>query len=320
MVSFKYMGQLGNCNTGYRGFAFSYAVIRNAQGQLTKIPCLAIFSDFDLKEETKAFCKERGGTWAPHPQKFWYVPLRSSPNRSWDCVREAIAIAVEYVEKVDDLYMFASGFGGAIAEQVEEACISYGKEDSLPASEAHPDPTAAVLGSNNGKGGDDRVSIRRSIKSEFPALNQAKQDEIFGFLKSHVFEDEVDLNFHLKRSFSPEAREKVARLQSRYNAVREREIAAESKAEETIQSHLRSQMWWLEDEYCDPPEAYLEISADWVRVEGSSNDGHCGLGDRLPKGHGRRHLGGKSWQFNLSALPLLRQLGFSEVYHPGVEK
>lgn len=114
MRALEYRGELGFATAGYRGFAITKATIRNAQGKLVSINCVAFFTDFGIKDEVKAFCKERGGNWNP-AAKFWFAPV--------DKIAEALEIINEFRSEVDDsLYMVCSGYGSEkVAASIEKA-------------------------------------------------------------------------------------------------------------------------------------------------------------------------------------------------------
>lgn len=117
MRALEYRGELGFATAGYRGFAITKATVRGAQGKLISINCVAFFADYSIKDEVKSFCKERGGTWAEAPNKFWYVPLQEAK------IGAALEIINEFRQEVDsDLYMVCSGYGSEkVAQSIEKA-------------------------------------------------------------------------------------------------------------------------------------------------------------------------------------------------------
>lgn len=117
MRALEYRGELGFATAGYRGFAITKATVRGAQGKLISINCVAFFTDYSIKDEVKSFCKDRGGTWAEAPNKFWYVPLQEAK------IGAALEIINEFRQEVDsNLYMVCSGYGSEkVAQSIEKA-------------------------------------------------------------------------------------------------------------------------------------------------------------------------------------------------------
>ncbi|MEG3875762.1 hypothetical protein QT972_00060 [Microcoleus sp. herbarium7] len=138
MTTFKFSGTEYHANhAGYLGFGLNYAVIRNISGELRQVLCLSIHDVFQKKDICKEFCKERGGNWAPHPQKFWYVPLSiQKPKNEEDwrkVVVECLEIADRYLKEVGSMSMrrkeerFISVYEGTVVEILKEEIENFGQ-------------------------------------------------------------------------------------------------------------------------------------------------------------------------------------------------
>lgn len=133
---------------GWRGFAIRPATVR-INGELKCISVLAIYSDFALKDEVKAFCKEHGGTWAEAPNKFWYVPLQTKATQSSGgkaITDEALNLIKKFREAVDSsMFLVMSGFygeGNDVFNQKLEKAIA---KSNLSLVEALPEPCALTV-------------------------------------------------------------------------------------------------------------------------------------------------------------------------------
>jgi len=118
MPALEFRGELGFATAGYRGFAITRATVRNTEGKLISLNCVAFFTDFSIKDEVKAFCKKRGGNWEP-ASRFWYAPIETAS------ISAALQIIHEFREEISSsLYMVCSGYGNEKVAQSLEKAIS----------------------------------------------------------------------------------------------------------------------------------------------------------------------------------------------------
>jgi hypothetical protein len=133
---------------GWRGFAIRPATVR-INGELKRIPVLAIYCDFSVKDEVKAFCKEHGGTWAAEPNKFWYCPLQSqatSTSGGKAITDEALNLIKKFRETVDSsLFLVMSGFYGETNEKFNQKLEKAIAKSNLSVVESTPETTEPLV-------------------------------------------------------------------------------------------------------------------------------------------------------------------------------
>lgn len=86
----------------WRGVAFTRAPIRGRDNKLVSTWVAGFCTEFEAKDEVKAFVKERGGSW-DGVERFWYVPLEGSSvgeilENFWKVAQEGIESFGKYMQ------------------------------------------------------------------------------------------------------------------------------------------------------------------------------------------------------------------------------
>ncbi|HEY9658545.1 MAG TPA: hypothetical protein V6C65_08855 [Allocoleopsis sp.] len=83
----------------WRGIVFGRPDIKMRDGKFSKSVVVGFCTEFVAKEDTKAFCLERGGDWHSF-ERYWYVPISSLAQKNGEIISSFWKIAMEGIETV----------------------------------------------------------------------------------------------------------------------------------------------------------------------------------------------------------------------------
>lgn len=101
----------------WRGVVFTRTPVRGRDGKLISTWVAGFCTEYEGKEDTKEFVKERGGTW-DSVERFWWVPLTGS--NVGEILESFWAVALEGIEAIGE-YMQMGGIHISVEADLPQA-------------------------------------------------------------------------------------------------------------------------------------------------------------------------------------------------------
>lgn len=331
---------------GFRGIVLDRTPVKQRDGKLKEQYVVALCTPFEIKDEVKAFCKERGGNWLPYPQKYWYVPilpkeknLNSFMEAAWEIINAANTAFGTHLRMGSETILISVELRIAQEKRVEICKWMNAKVDEINGV-PKPAPDAAVLG------GQEQVASKEPKKSVPTAPDEALRQEHAAYceeneisktaalkawklIESLSYEDLERSKLAIKNSFSPNHRGAMLSFCLRYQEIAQLIFEAEEKAQKQLEEYLDAQRPWvalmeaarddfeLEDAESTKPDGEIIITPNHIEVHALAwNDE---FKNRLPKGGKYQGKGTGTWKYPLQLRSQLEETGLPIIKYPGVE-